>query len=225
VLATIAMLEPAARALLERYCALLLRASADVNLTAARDERALQDHVADALAIAPYVSDPLVDVGSGGGLPGIPLAIATGFAVTLVESTGKKARFLERVVAELELPIRVVEMRAELAGRDETLRGHFGSATARAVGPLPTVLELTLPLLDIGGVAVLQRGVVDERERRAATDAARMLGGELAGEVPQDGAKQVLLFRKVSETPLRFPRRTGVPAKRPLCYPPSGSAP
>ncbi len=208
---------------LERYGAALLRATADVNLTGARDARAVEDHIADALAIAPYVRDPLVDVGSGGGLPGIPLAIATGYAVTLVESTAKKARFLERVVAELGLPVRVVEARAEAAGRDPALRGRFASATARAVGSLPTVLELTLPLLAVGGVAVLQRGAVDEPEWFAATDAARMLGGEFAERVPQDGAKQVLIFRKYDETPQRFPRRAGVPAKRPLCFPPRGA--
>ena len=195
----------------------------NVNLTGARDARAVEDHIADALAIAPYVRDPLVDVGSGGGLPGIPLAIATGYAVTLVESTAKKARFLERVVAELGLPVRVVEARAEAAGRDPALRGRFASATARAVGSLPTVLELTLPLLAVGGVAVLQRGEVDEPEWFAATDAARMLGGEFAERVPQDGAKQVLIFRKYDETPQRFPRRAGVPAKRPLCFPPRGA--
>ncbi len=218
-------LDAAARAVLERYGGLLLQATGELNLTGARDERAIDDHILDALAVAPYVKDPLVDVGSGGGLPGIPLAIATGFAVTLIESTGKKARFLERAVAELGLAVRVVEMRAEVAGRDETLRGRFASATARAVGSLPTVLELTLPLLATGGVAVLQRGFVEEREWFAATDAARMLGGEFAERVEQDGAKQVVIFRKTGETPGRFPRRTGVPAKRPLCYVPRGATP
>jgi 16S rRNA (guanine527-N7)-methyltransferase len=221
----LAELEPAVRALLDRYAAALLEATADVNLTAARDADAVAEHIADALAIAPYVKGPLVDVGSGGGLPGIPLAIATGYPVTLVESTGKKARFLERVVAELGLAVRVVDARAEVAGHDDTLRGRFAAATARAVGSLPTVLELTMPLLAVDGVAILQRGVVDERERFAATDAVRMLGGTLAEEILQTGGKRVLLFRKTAETPQRFPRRVGVPAKRPLCYSPRESAP
>jgi 16S rRNA (guanine527-N7)-methyltransferase len=220
----LAELDPAARALLDAYAAALLEATAEVNLTGARDAEAIGEHIADALAIAPYVADPLVDVGSGGGLPGIPLAIVTGYAVTLVESTGKKARFLERVVAQFGLRVRVVDARAEVAGHDETLRGRFAAATARAVGSLPTVLELTLPLLAVGGVAVLQRGLVEQRERFAATDAARMLGAELAEEVPQPGGKRVLLFRKTAETQQRFPRRVGVPAKRPLCYPPRESA-
>jgi 16S rRNA (guanine527-N7)-methyltransferase len=80
------------------------------------------------------------------------------------------------------------------------------------------VAELTLPLLATGGVALLQRGEMDDGERRALAEAAVMLGGELVAEHPLDGKRRIVVVEKRSPTPERFPRRTGVPAKRPLCY-------
>jgi 16S rRNA (guanine527-N7)-methyltransferase len=211
---------------LARYAELLLRRNAAMNLTGARDRGAVDDHIADALSIARHVRSPLVDVGSGGGLPGIPLALATGARVALVESIAKKARFLREAIAALGIDAEVVEARAELAARDPTLRGRFASATARAVGTVPTVLELTLPFLADGGLAILQRGALDDAERRAAADAALMLGGEFVGEESVGPLRRVLLFAKRVETAPRFPRRSGVPEKRPLCLAPGrrGSA-
>src|SRR5215472_4330241 len=98
------------------------------------------------------------------------------------------------------------------------MRGKFLTATARAVGPASTVAELTVPFLNRGGVALLQRGAMEERERTAVADAAAMLGSSLLEEVRVDGERRVLILEKIGETPQRFPRRNGVPAKRPLCY-------
>jgi 16S rRNA (guanine527-N7)-methyltransferase len=210
-----------ARERLDRFVALLLQRNASMNLTAARTVEAVTEHVRDSLGIAEYLREPFVDVGSGGGFPAIPLAIVTGFRGVLVESALKKARFLEEIVAELGLPLVVRAMRAEDAGRDDTLRERFASATARAVASLPAVLELTIPLLAVGGVAVLQRGRLDARERAAAVDASLVLGAVLEDERrigEDDDARRVVLVRKVAQTGFRFPRRAGVPAKRPLCY-------
>lgn len=209
----------AKRDVLARYAQLLLQRNAAVNLTAARDAEAVALHVRDSLRIARFVREPFVDVGSGGGFPAIPLAIATGAHATLIEAVGKKAAFLRQLATELQLPVAVVQARAEDAGRRPDLRGAFGSATARAVGSTSTVLELTVPLLAIGGIAVLQRGQLDARERAAATDAALMLQAELIDEAIDEnsGGRRVLVFRKVGPTAQRFPRRAGVPAKRPLC--------
>jgi 16S rRNA (guanine527-N7)-methyltransferase len=209
----------AVREQLERFVALLLERNVAMNLSSARDPQAVGAHVRDSLAIAPYVRDPLVDIGSGGGFPAIVLAIASGVRATLIESTAKKARFLESVVAELGLPVVVRAQRAEEAARDPELRGSFASATARAVGSAPTVIELTIPFLAVGGLAVLQRGRLDERERQAAADAALVLGAEVEGEVPAPPGdeRRVLLVRKLAPTGGRFPRRAGIPEKRPLC--------
>jgi 16S rRNA (guanine527-N7)-methyltransferase len=203
------------------YASMLLEANAATNLTGARTRDDVAAHVVDSLDLVPFVSGPLVDVGSGGGFPAIPLAIATGLEATLVESVAKKARFLEGVAAALGLRVRVRAQRAEDAARDPQLRETFASATARAVASTPVVLELTLPFLTLGGVAVLQRGRFSDAERTATHDAALVLGGSLRDEIrPRLAAdeRRILLVLKERPTGPRFPRRAGIPGKRPLCY-------
>ncbi len=217
------------RAALEIYVARLLERNAATNLTAARDAVAVVAHVRDSLGLVPFVRDPHVDIGSGGGFPAIPLAIATGVRMTLVESVGKKAAFLREIASELGLAFDVVALRAEDVGRDATYRERFASASGRAVAGVTTVLELTIPLLAVGGVALLQRGRLSLAERAATSDAALVLGAAWTGEfaVGEDGVeafappgedgRRLLVVTKVAPTGPRFPRRAGVPAKRPLC--------
>jgi 16S rRNA (guanine527-N7)-methyltransferase len=215
------VVSPEVAARLERFASLLLERNRAVNLTAARTPDAVAEHVRDSLSVAPYLRGPFVDVGSGGGFPAIPLAILTGFRGLLVESVVKKARLLEEMIAELDLPLEVYAGRAEDAGRDARYRAAFAAATARAVASLPAVLELTIPLLAVGGVAVLQRGRLAPRERAAGNDAALVLGAEIAEErevaAGEPDERRILVVRKVAATGPRFPRRAGVPAKRPLC--------
>jgi 16S rRNA (guanine527-N7)-methyltransferase len=218
----VTLLEPSglAGSVIERlaeYGTMLLDTNRRFNVTGADTPEELVGHLLDSLSIAQWVRAPLVDIGSGGGLPAIPLAIVTGAPVTMVESTTKKAAFLEAVLNTLHLDGAVIPQRAELAARDEALREQFTSGTARAVSSAPTVLELLLPFIALGGIAILQRGRMDEQERNAVMDAAPMLGARLEDEVPLDGERRVLLFEKVEPTPQRFPRRIGVPEKRPLC--------
>lgn len=207
------LLEP-----LAHYGAMVLETNQKFNLSGANTPEELLPHLLDSLSIVPYVQGPLVDIGSGGGLPAIPIAVAAKVPVTMVESTTKKAAFLEAVLGTLHLEGRVIPQRAELAGRDPALREQFACATARAVSSAPTVVELTAPFLRVGGVVVLQRGRLDERERNAVVDAAPMLGATLFDEIALDGERRILLVRKVAATSDRFPRRTGVPEKRPLCF-------
>ncbi|MBV8372300.1 MAG: 16S rRNA (guanine(527)-N(7))-methyltransferase RsmG [Candidatus Eremiobacteraeota bacterium] len=199
------------------YGARVLEANRSFNLTGAKSALELTPHLVDSLTVVPYVGDTLIDVGSGAGLPGIPVAIATGAPITLIESTAKKARFLQRALAEFALAGEVVAARAEVAARDDRLRDAFASGTARAVSTAPAVAELLLPFIKPGGVAILQRGTMDERERTALADATLVLAGEIAQEVPLAGDRRIILVRKTGATPLRFPRRTGIPEKRPLC--------
>lgn len=203
---------------LERYGEAVLAANRRFNLTGAKTPAEFAAHILDSLTIAQYIATSLVDVGSGGGLPAIPLAIVTGAAITLIEATAKKARFLEQIVAELQLEAIVIGERAEVAGHEERLREKFATGTARAVASAPVVAELLLPFLAVDGVAVLQRGAIDEHERNALSDAAVMLGGRVEREIALGGERRVILVRKLHETPHRFPRRTGVPEKRPLCF-------
>ena len=208
---------------LAAYGALLLEANRKVNLTGAKDAAALVPHLLDALTLVDDVSESLADVGSGGGLPGVPLAIATGARALLVEPTAKKAAFLERVLRECGIPGHAVAERAEVVGRDAQFREQFAFATARAVASAPTVAELTVPFLRVGGRALLQRGAVEPRERQALEDAAPMLGAALIEERRLDGDRCILILEKLRPTEQRFPRRNGVPEKRPLCYDPMSS--
>jgi 16S rRNA (guanine527-N7)-methyltransferase len=201
---------------LARYGALLLGSTA--NVTGAKDAVAVAEHIVDSLTLLPYLQAPFIDVGTGGGLPGIPLALASGFAGTLLDANAKKIAFLRSVVAALTLTaVTVVGERAELAARETALRGSFASATARAVSSAPTVMEFVIPFLAVGGVAILQRGALDDRERHAARDAALVLGAEITDEIVVAGERRILLVTKRAETNPRFPRRNGVPEKRPLC--------
>ncbi len=104
-----------------------------------------------------------------------------------------------------------------MVAHDPRYRERYGAATARAVASAPTVAELTLPFLRIGGRALLQRGALDDVERQAVADAAPMLGARLVEERLLDGARRILILEKTEATPQRFPRRVGVPEKRPLC--------
>ncbi len=203
---------------ISRYGALLLAENTTTNLTGAKTVVELVPHLLDSLTVVPYLRGRYIDIGSGGGLPAIPAAIASGCEVTLVESILKKARFLERMLEEFKLAGRVVPLRAEVAARDESLRDRCDVGTARAVALAPTVAELLLPLLAPGGMAILQRGSLEERERNAVRDASLMLGAEAGDEVILDGERRLLLLNKRDITPIRFPRREGIPAKRPLCY-------
>lgn len=203
---------------LAQYGELVLNVNRTINLTAARDPAAFAEQILDALTLVDDVDGPLIDIGSGAGLPGIPLAIATGQPVVLVESVKKKAVFLTRALTELGLTGEAVAVRAERLGADPAFRDRFRCATARAVASAPTVAELAVPFLALGGLALLQRGAVSERERQAVIDAAPMLGAEFLEERFLGGERRIVVLRKFSPTQARFPRRDGIPEKRPLCY-------
>lgn len=202
---------------LARYGALVLEANRSFNLTGASTTEDLLGHLLDSLTVIPYVREPYVDLGSGAGLPGIPVAIAGGVPATLIEATGKKARFLQSALEQLDLRGDVLSERAELLGHRPRIRESFASGTARAVGSASTVAELLLPLIAPGGVAILQRGNRDRAERTALADAALMLGAAIEDEIELSGLRSIVLLRKERATPQRFPRRPGVPDKRPLC--------
>ncbi len=183
---------------LAHFGALLLETNRHFNVSGANTPEALAPHIEDSLLIATYVHSPLIDIGSGGGLPAVPVAIATGSHITMVESTTKKAAFLESLLGQLAL--RAGRARAGGACRAGILifANDFRARRHEPFRPFPTVLELTLPFLAVGGVAVLQRGRLDESERNAASDAAGMLGGEITDEIRVPGDRRILLVRKTS---------------------------
>jgi 16S rRNA (guanine527-N7)-methyltransferase len=214
---------------LQEYAQLL--ASYDLaNVIGTREvERILIDHVLDSLSC--YLLEPLprarrlADVGSGGGLPGIPIKIVSPeTAVTLVESTGKKARFLRYAVDALSLKgVEVANTRVEDLGRTLTHRGAYDIVTCRAVGRLSVVAEYCVPLLELGGRAIAMKGRLETEELAEGDRAVKELGARVAKTItvdllPEVGkrARNLVILEKVGETPVRYPRRAGVVAKRPL---------
>jgi 16S rRNA (guanine527-N7)-methyltransferase len=206
------LLEP-----LARFGELVLDTNRRFNVTGAKTAADLAPHIVDSLTVVPWIREPYVDIGSGGGFPAIPVAIATGVRVTMIETTVKKARFLREALDAFGCAGDVIAERVEVAAHQERLRGKFASGTARAVSSAPTVAELLLPLIEPGGVAILQRGRDEDRERQALDDAALMLGASTESESELGEGRRIVLLRKTQPTNLRFPRRTGIPEKRPLC--------
>ena len=188
----------------------------------------LRGHVLDSLTLLPLIRNAnlregrLVDVGTGGGFPGLVLSIAEpSLRVTLVDATRKKTAYLERAAAELALDVEVLQARAEDAAHEPELRESFDIAVCRALGPWPVVLELTLPFCRTGGMLFGQRGVDGGAEAASHAETAAVLGGRVAG-VERVGAKaglenrHVVIVEKVESTVDRYPRKAGIPAKRPL---------
>src|SRR5712691_13201450 len=185
----------------------------------AKPDRALID---DSLVLLEQLGDAhtLVDVGSGAGLPGIPLKIARPeIQVTLIESDQAKAAFLVHACATLRLEnVEVVARRAEEAGRDPRLREKFDVAVARALAPLPVLVELCLPLVRVGGRLLAQK--TRDEDPAAAAIAIELLGGNLSGVIAATSAARaagtVVVIDKARPAPAKYPRRPGVPARRPL---------
>jgi 16S rRNA (guanine527-N7)-methyltransferase len=209
-----------------RHLALYDRA----NVIGTRDlERILLDHVLDSLSCflhAPlFRARRLADVGSGGGLPGIPIKIIRpDLATTLVESNGKKARFLQHAVDGLDLKgVEVANTRVEDLGRTLAHRRAYDVVTCRAVARLSMVAEYCVPLLETGGCAIAMKGRLEPEEFAEGKTAVAALGAKVAATtrvpmLPEVGEKErhLVILEKFRETPARYPRRPGIVAKRPL---------
>ena len=184
-----------------------------------RPDRAL---IEDGLVLLDHLGDAqsLVDVGSGAGLPGLPIKIARPeLEVTLIEADQGKAAFLVHVCAALGLErVDVVARRAEDAGHDPRLREKFDVAVARALAPTPVLVELCLPFVRVGGRLLAQK--TESEDVGAAADAIEMLGGEPAvvhaAPSTARGGGTIVEIRKGRPSPERYPRRPGIPRRRPL---------
>ena len=213
-----------------RYHAELARWNERVNLTAITDWQAAQSlHFLDSLSAALALpremrqSGAFIDIGSGGGFPGLPLKLAfPGMRGTLVEATAKKTAFLSHVCETLDLPnVSVRAGRAETLAHDGALREAFDITLARAVAEVAALAELTLPFARIGGLVVLHKkaDIADELER--ALGAIETLGGRLRQVLPVTipglpDDRALVALEKVRPTPTRYPRRPGIPAKSPI---------
>lgn len=233
-------LSPAQLEQLTGYRDLLTASSREFNLTSLRQPDAIERrHLLESLAFGLLLKrheligngggegdkdgvTRVLDIGSGAGLPGVPLKIAwPALELVMLESVGKKCRFLEQVRDRLQLErVQVIEGRAEELGRDPAHRESYDLVVARAVAPLPVLLEYALPLLRVGGWLAAPKGSAALSELGASEAALSALGGRLHDAVPWEppqGLRQtVALVQKTQPTDARYPRRTGIPSKRPL---------
>ncbi len=199
-----------------------------ISLTAISEpDEVLTKHFLDSLscwlALREQALDRVIDVGSGAGFPGLALKILQPqMQLTMVESVGKKAAFLEHIVQVLGLTgVNVISERAEEVGRHEEHRESYDWAIARALAPLATLAEYLLPLVRTGGFVLAQKGAAAHEELEQAQHAIEVLGGGkvemLRVEIPElEGERYLVLIEKVKGTPEKYPRRVGIPSKRPL---------
>lgn len=214
----------------QTYEQALLSEGRRAGLTAIRDSESIERrHFLESLALlaaleeAGALGERVIDIGTGAGFPGLPMKIARPqLRLTLLEATGKKAAFLRSLVERLGLrDVTVVHGRAEELAHDPAQRGAYDLALARALSPLPALVELALGFLRTGGFLAAPKGSRAKREVQEATAALAACGGAVQAvrrlALPSARiAPTLVIIRKVSDTPERFPRRSGIPAKRPL---------
>lgn len=207
----------------------LLEWNQKFNLTAIRDEEGIEiKHFLDSLSVIMafpegWTPQSMIDIGTGAGLPGIPLKIIYPEArLTLVESVKKKAGFCEHIVQVLGLKdVIVSSARAEEIGQDPVHRERYDLALARAVAKMPVLVEYLLPLVNVGGLVVMQKSASAKEEAEASRNAIRLMGGKLETILPVklpgvDDERYLVVLQKIKSTPAEFPRRVGIPAKSPI---------
>lgn len=223
-------LRPEALAAFQTYYEELIDWNEQANLTAITDYREVQiKHFLDSLScLLVLVELPIerwrsLDIGAGAGFPGLPLKIARPqIDLTLLEPKKKRLRFLQHLVERLELPgVAVIEGRAEELGHQPGHREGYDLVLARAVATLPVLLEYALPFCRTGGIFIAQKGPDIKEELEASQFALKVLGGRLREvkgfELPHSmGQRNLVVVEKVAPTPEKYPRRPGMPAKRPL---------
>lgn len=209
---------------------LLLAGNARLNLTALKSERDIVlKHFVDSLTClrGGHLDGgfSVLDLGTGGGFPSLPLAIVRPeLNITPLDSTRKKIEFVRETAQALNLSgVSPIAGRAETLGQDPAYRAQFDRVVVRAVAALPILAELALPLLRVGGLLVAQKGPLAAEELQAGRRAAEALGGQIqeveAFELPILGdGRSLIVIEKVAATPAKYPRREGVPNAQPLFW-------
>ena len=202
-----------------------------LNLTSVTDYEAVPvAHFLDSLTVILGLDGPaagrdlkLIDVGTGAGFPGLPLRIVLpNLRLVLLEATAKKARFLEHIIAKIGLGnVEIITGRAEEAAHDESYREKFDIAVSRAVAPLPVLAELTLPFCAVGGRMIAPKKGDISPEIDRSLPAVNTLGGKM-NQVKEIRIEEfrdnrcLIIIDKIRSTPDKYPRRPGIPAKRPI---------
>lgn len=209
-----------------KYMNLLIEWNEKINLTAIIEPKEIiLKHFVDSLTISKYIKEnaKVVDVGTGAGFPGIPLRIfRDDIDIVLVDSLNKRLKFLQEVINELELDnVELIHSRAEEFGKNKKYRENFDISTSRAVANLATLSEYLIPLLKKDGYAICMKGNSIDDEIKNANVAIKVLGGKVdiidEFNLPKSDNKRTILgIKKVKETPAKYPRKPGLPAKEPI---------
>lgn len=207
------------------YMNLLIEWNEKINLTAiTKPEDIIEKHFLDSLSIQKYIkeNDKIIDVGTGAGFPGIPIAITTKTNITLLDSLNKRVKFLNEVKENLNLNnVETIHGRAEEVAKMNKYREKFNIATSRAVAPMNVLLEYLLPFVKVGGLCLCMKGPNYKDEMTNINNVANILGGTienieniklLDGKIERN----IIVFKKEKNTPSRYPRKAGTPSKEPL---------
>jgi 16S rRNA (guanine527-N7)-methyltransferase len=200
-----------------------------INLTRITDYEEVQlKHFLDSLTLAEVMKNikkslKMADIGTGAGLPGIPLKIVfSDIDLTLIEATLKKTQFLEEVIAKLHLKdVEIVAERAETVAHDIKYREKFDTVVSRAVASLPALAELMLPFCNIGGCCIVQKKGDINIEVEQSKKAITLMGGRIREVKPIEieelnNNRWLVVIDKIESTPVNYPRRPGMPEKRPI---------
>ncbi len=208
------------------YMNLLIDWNKKINLTSIVDENdIIIKHFIDSITILRYIKDScsIIDIGTGAGFPGIPLKIIKGsIYLTLADSLSKRINFLDTVISKLSLNnITTIHCRAEDLGIKEDYREKFDIAVSRAVAPLNILIEYMLPFVKLGGICICMKGPNIEDEIINCRKALELLGGEIEKMdtifLPgTDISRNILIIKKVKITSNQYPRKAGVPSKKPI---------
>ena len=210
---------------LYEYTRILLEWNQNINLTAITDEHEIiEKHFIDSLTVLRYIKDgdKVIDVGTGAGFPGIPLAINSKAQITLLDSLNKRINFLNEVKNKLNLTnVHNIHGRAEEIARRKENREVYDVAVSRAVAPMNVLVEYLLPFVKPGGICICMKGPTALEEISKADNAVKLLGGK---EIKQVNIKldngnidrNLVIIKKLNHTTEKYPRKPGIPAKQPL---------
>lgn len=211
---------------LDVYAEMLVETNKTLNLTAITDpDEIVYKHFIDSLALLTCIDfkekAKVIDVGTGAGFPGVVLLIARpDLNMTLLDGTNKRLVFIANVLNKLDLNANVVHMRAELAGKAESFREQFDVVTARAVANLNTLSEYCMPFVRVGGYFAPMKSAKTDEEVATAKGAIKLLGGKIEKikelNINNCGERYVILTKKISQTPSKYPRASAQISKKPL---------
>ena len=208
-----------------KYMLLLLEWNQKMNLTAITDEKEIiYKHFIDSISINKYIKNAnnIMDVGTGAGFPGIPLKLLNkDINFILVDSLNKRINFLEEVKEQLKIEkIELIHYRVEDLAKNKKYREKIDVVVSRAVANLSVLLEYMLPFVKKDGICICMKGPSIEGELEKSKNALEVLGGKIESveyiDLPGDLERNIIIIKKVKETPEKSPRKAGIPAKQPL---------